>query len=375
MNTIKGKFAEAIIYTDDVEDYALAQIKMLCDNEVSKNSKIRIMPDVHVGKVCTIGLTMTINDKVIPNLIGIDIGCGMTLARIKGKKVELQKLDKAIKENIPAGFDIRKKPHRLAEEFDFSQLHCERHIQKNKAMLSLGTLGGGNHFIELDKDDEGNIYIVIHTGSRHLGKEVTEHYLKAGQNALNKRGISVPYELTYLEGDLMKSYIDDLKTVQAFAELNRNIILDVILKEMKWKTEEEYSSIHNYIDTSNETVEILNSYVLRKGAISAKKDERVIIPINMRDGIILGTGLGNIDWNLSAPHGSGRIAKREDIKNSFTLSEFKKEMKGIYSTCVCKETLDEAPFAYRSVEYIKERISDTVKIDRIIKPIYSFKAK
>ncbi|SEA70702.1 RNA-splicing ligase RtcB, repairs tRNA damage [Oribacterium sp. KHPX15] len=379
MEIIKGAFSEAHVFTTNntdtaLDQYARAQLQMICDNESSKGCLIRVMPDVHPGKVGTIGLTMTIEDRIMPNLIGIDIGCGMTLGKIKGKKIEGQKLDTVIRDCVPSGFNIKRKPHRFAEDFDFSDLYCSSHIRTDKARLSLGTLGGGNHFIEVDKDTDNDLYIVIHTGSRHLGKEVTEYYLNEGQKALKSKGIDVPYELTWLDGELKDSYLHDMQIVQNFASLNRQIILDELVKGMKWKVLESYECIHNYVDASSETLALFNSPIMRKGAISAKNNEKVIIPVNMRDGIILGTGLGNKDWNCSAPHGSGRIMKREDVKNSFTVSSFKSEMKGIYSSCIGKDTLDEAPFAYRPVTDITDVINATVKIDKIIKPVYNYKA-
>lgn len=379
METIKGAYTSAQIFTTNNKDtaidpYAVTQLQMICDQQASTDCRIKVMPDVHPGKVGTIGLTMTIGNKIIPNLIGIDIGCGMTLAQIKGKKIEYQKLDAVIRDNIPSGFNIRTKAHRFADNFDFESLRCTNHIRTDKAILSLGSLGGGNHFIEADKDDDGNFYIVIHSGSRHLGKEVTEYYLTEGQKYLTEKGIDVPYEITWLEGQLMDDYLHDLQLVQKFASLNREIILDELVKGMKWKILDSCECIHNYVDASSETIDAFGSSILRKGAISAKAGEKVIIPINMRDGILLGTGLGNKEWNCSAPHGSGRIMKREDVKNSFTVSSFKSEMKGIYSSCISKDTLDEAPFAYRAIEDITEVIGDTVIIDNIIRPVYNFKA-
>ena len=379
METIKGAYTSAQIFTTNnketaIDQYAIAQLQMICDYESSKGCRIRVMPDVHPGKVGTIGLTMTIGEKIIPNLIGIDIGCGMTLAQIKGKKIEYQKLDTVIRDCIPSGFSIRTKVHRFANKFDFDALKCASHIRTDKALLSLGSLGSGNHFIEADKDDYGNLYVVIHTGSRHLGKEITEYYLNEGQKLLKEKGLAVPYEITWLEGALMEDYLHDLQVVQLFASLNREIILDELVKGMKWKVLNSYECIHNYVDASPETLDTFGSSMLRKGAISAKVNEEVIIPINMRDGIILGTGLGNPEWNCSAPHGSGRIMKREEVKNRYTVSSFKSEMKGIYSSCIGKDTLDEAPFAYRSLEDITDVIGETVTIDRIIRPVYNFKA-
>ena len=379
METIHGIYTSANIYTVKNNEYALdgyarAQLQMLCDNEANAGARIRVMPDVHPGKVGTIGLTMTVGDKIMPNLIGIDIGCGMTLAKIKCKKIEFQKLDTVIRNNVPSGSSIRSDIHHLAEDFDFERLYCRKHIQLNKAERSLGTLGSGNHFIEVDKDEAGDTYLVIHSGSRHLGKEVTEYYLTEGQKALQEKGVEIPYELTYLEDDLKEHYLHDLLIVQEYASLNREIMIHELSKHMKWKLFAQCDCIHNYVDASTETLELFGAPMLRKGAISAKNGEPVIIPLNMRDGIILGTGLGNTDWNCSAPHGAGRIMKREEVRQHFTVSAYKTEMKGIYSSCIGKETLDEAPFAYRTIGDLSEVLSDTVKIENILKPIYNYKA-
>lgn len=336
MKTVKGIYTEAKIFTDDVEDHALAQIKMICDNETAKGSKICMMPDIHPGKVAPIGLSMTVTDKIIPQLLGVDIG-----------------------------FAIRKEPNHMAEEFSYEGLQCIRHINRQKADRSLGTLGGGNHFIELDKSDDGSLYLVVHTGSRHLGEEVAEYYTKLANTCLKEQGKEVPYYMSYLEGDNKAAYLNDVQIIQRYAEWNRQIIVREILKGMKWKVEEQFSVPHNYLDDSR---------MLHKGSISANKGERVVIPANMRDGIILGIGKGNADWNYSAPHGSGRKLKREDVKNRYTVSEFKKEMEGIYSRCVSADTLDEAPFAYRSITEIAEQIEDTVEVTKILKPVYNFKA-
>jgi len=370
METITGKYVAAGIYTvankdTAIDDYARAQVKMICDNKASEGSKICLMPDVHPGKIGPVGFTMTIGERVLPGLVGIDIGCGMTAAKIKGKKLECQQLDKVIRDRVPAGFDVRDKVHHLAEDFDFSRLHCGRHVRTDKAMKALGSLGSGNHFIEIDKDDEKNLYVVIHTGSRHLGKEVADYYMAAGQKVIKSKNEDIPYEMTYLEGALLHDYLHDLLIVQEYAELNRQIIISEIAKGMKWKIEESWSCIHNYIDEEK---------ILRKGAISAKEGEKVIIPINMKEGILLGAGLGNPDWNYSAPHGAGRIMKREDVKSHFTVADYKAQMKGIYSSCIGKGTLDEAPFAYRNLDDIADAIRDTVKLDKIIKPCYNFKA-
>ena len=368
MKTVNGVCTSAKIFTDTIEDYAMAQIEMLCDNEAFEGSRVRVMPDVHPGKVGTIGFTATVREKVMPNVVGIDIGCGISLAKLKQKKTEFPRLDTVIREKVPSGYGVRKKLHRFCEEAALSDLYCYRAVSTEKAFQSLGTLGGGNHFIELDRDADGFLYVAVHSGSRHLGKEVTEYYLREGQKYLKNKGISLPYELTYLEGSLKECYIHDLQIVQDFAAWNRKAILDELIKGMKWKVEEYCSIIHNYIDISG------TEPILRKGAISAKEGEKAAIPVNMRDGILIGKGLGNEDWNFSAPHGAGRLMKREDVKQKFTVSQFKAEMKGIYCSCIGRDTLDEAPFAYRNLAGIREAISETVMVEQILKPVYNYKA-
>lgn len=365
MKTVKGIYAEAKIFTDDVEEYAEAQVKMICDNETAAGSKICMMPDIHPGRIAPIGLSMTVTDRVIPQLLGVDIGCGMTCVKLNKGNAEFQKLDRVIRENIPSGFSIRKTPHYMADEFCYDRLHCIRHINRQKAERSLGTLGGGNHFIELDRGGNGSLYLVVHTGSRHLGEEVAEYYTKLASNRLKEQGKDIPYYMSYLEGKDKDAYLEDVGIIQRYAEWNRQIIVRDILKGMKWKAAEQFSVPHNYLDDVG---------ILRKGAISAQKGEKVVIPANMKEGVILGNGKGNGEWNYSAPHGSGRRWKREDVKKQYTVSEFKKEMAGIYSSCVGADTLDEAPFAYRSVMEIAEKIRDTVEITEILKPVYNFKA-
>lgn len=369
MRELSGIYTSAKIFTDRVEDYALAQLQMLIDDPAFEGSKVRVMPDVHPGKVGTIGFTATVTgQRLLPNVVGIDIGCGMTVAKLKQKKVEFQRLDTVIRDLIPSGSGIRKALHRYIDRFDFSSLRCNAHIDKGRAVRSLGSLGSGNHFIELDRDNGGSLYVVIHSGSRYLGKEVTEYYLNVGQQRVKARRIQVPYELTYIEDDLLEDYIHDVSIVREFAELNREAMLDVLVKGMKWKLLEVDSCVHNYIDTTEETP------IIRKGAISARNGEKVIIPVNMRDGVIIGTGKGNPEWNYSAPHGAGRIMKRTDVKEKFTVSDFKKEMKGIYSSSIGKGTLDEAPFAYRGIEEIADAITETAMVEKIIRPVYNYKA-
>lgn len=374
MITIYGKYTNAIVYTTDneqyaIDDYARSQLQMICDHPSTAGSKIRVMPDVHPGKVGTIGLTMTVGSLLLPNLVGVDIGCGMTLAKVKAKNIECQKLDTVIRDNVPVGGAVRKTSHKYSNRIGLDKLNCYKAIDEAKAERSIGTLGGGNHFIEVDKDEEGALYLVVHSGSRHLGMEVTEYYLKEGQRVsqMKKQG-HAPYDLTCLEGELLEDYLHDLGIVQEFARLNREAMIDEIARGMKWKQLDSYTCVHNYVDFSGAVP------ILRKGAISAKEGEQVIIPMNMRDGIILGTGLGNDEWNYSAPHGSGRVYRRSEVKEHHTVSEFKKAMEGIHSICINKDTLDESPFAYRKIEDMLNVIEETVKIDKIIKPVYNFKA-
>lgn len=368
MKEIKGVYTSAVIFTDDIEEYAEAQIKNICENPIFKDSKIRIMPDVHPGKYCTIGTAMTIKDKVIPYLVGVDIGCGMTCVHLKNKNIELQKLDAVIAKRVPSGMKIRKDAHRFAEDAKLHLLHCKKAVREEKALLSLGTLGGGNHFIELDKAKDGSYYLVIHSGSRHLGVETAEYYQKEASLWCRDHQAELPYSSAYVEGELFVQYLHDMELVQQFAALNRRCIADEIMKGMKWKEQERFDTVHNYISFEN------GEYMLRKGAVSAGAGKQILIPVNMKEGSLICVGKGNPEWNESAPHGSGRIASRSETQNSHTVSEFKKEMKGIYCSVIGKGTLDEAPFAYRGMEAIKSRIEDTADIVEIIRPVYNFKA-
>ncbi len=398
MIEVNGKYNTAKIFTDIVDQDSIAQVTLLCNQEFVKGSKIRLMPDIHAGAGCTIGTTMTIADKIVPNLVGVDIGCGMETVKIKEKHIEPQKLDKLIYEKIPSGFNIREKPHRYFNNISIEDLYCYKEINPIRAEKSLGTLGGGNHFIEADKDDDGYVYIVVHSGSRHLGLEVANYYQEEGYKTLNgttKKNLdelieklksqkrekeiqksitafkntkktNIPKSLAYVSGDLFKRYIHDMRIVQKYAELNRKAIMDEIIKGMKLHIIEQFTTIHNYIDT--------DSMILRKGAVSANNGEKLLIPINMRDGSLICVGKGNDNWNNSAPHGAGRLMSRSAAKQSFTVSEFKKQMNGIFSTSIGKATLDECPMAYKNIEDIINNISDTAEIINIIKPIYNFKA-
>ena len=367
MLEFRGKHNTAIIYTDNVESEAMAQIMELCNQEFVKDSVIRIMPDVHAGIGCTIGTTMTIADKIVPNLVGVDIGCGMETIKLKQKKIDFEKLDNVIYNHIPSGFDIRKKLHKYVEHIDFDSLFCKKHVSLERARLSVGTLGGGNHFIEINEDSSGTLYLVVHSGSRHLGKQVAEHYQNVAYKELkDKKDIKISKQLAYLQGESFYNYLHDMKIVQQYAVYNRKAIVDEIINRMGFEIEEQFTTIHNYID--------LDSMILRKGAISARKGERVLIPINMRDGSLICIGKGNKDWNYSAPHGAGRIMSRRKAKETISLEEFRRTMEGIYTTTVNRSTLDECALAYKPMDEIINDIQDTVEIVDIIKPLYNFKA-
>jgi len=398
MFEIKGEYTTAKVFTNTVEEGAIAQIRQLCDMAYTDGSKIRVMPDVHAGAGCTIGTTMTITDKVVPNLVGVDIGCGMETVQIAEKHIEMEKLDKLIYERIPSGMNIRTSFHRYNDEIELDQLRCRDKANLDRAAKSIGTLGGGNHFIEVDKDEEGNLFLVVHSGSRHLGKEIATLYQELGYQRLNKNDqasvneliaeyksqgrdkeiqaaikerkkqvlTGIPHALAYVEEDLFEDYIHDMRIVQRFAELNRKAMIDVILKGMKLEAVDQFTTIHNYIDTE--------TMILRKGAVSAQNGEKLLIPINMRDGSLVCIGKGNEDWNYSAPHGAGRLMSRTQARNTFNVSEFKKQMQDIYTTSVSKDTLDECPMAYKDMRDIVENIGPTADIVKMIKPIYNFKA-
>ena len=394
MLEIQGKYNIARVYTDNIDNAAYSQILNMMCQCWARDVNVAIMPDVHAGKDCTVGTTMTIKDKVVPNLVGVDIGCGMLVAKLKDKFIEFGKLDKVIKEKIPSGKSHGDKKHRYAKEFDeeFEKLIAN---VKREELLSICSLGSGNHFIECDKDDEGAFYIVIHSGSRHLGVATCEYWqnlaIKDCADLTAIRGaeiskyknqgktdaeikelmkdydhFSVPKNLSYLTGEHMQGYLHDMAIVQQFAALNRAAMLDVIVKEMKFKVTEKFETIHNYID--------LDNMILRKGSISAQAGERVIIPMNMRDGSLICVGKGNPEWNYSAPHGAGRLMTRADAKNSISMKDYKEAMKGIFTSCVSSATIDESPMAYKPMEEIMLNIEPTCEIEKIIKPVYNFKA-
>ena len=395
---IKGKYGTAICYASIVDPLAVDQIKRMLDCKYMENSKVRIMPDVHVGKGCTIGTTMTIEDKIVPNLVGVDIGCGMLTTRIEKRDIDFEQLDAAA-HTVPSGFDVWGENQK---DFDLTQFRCYERL-KHKAYLeqSLGTLGGGNHFIEMDRGSDGELYLIIHTGSRNLGLQVANYYQKLAielnhykeefaerqaelvrtlkvegrrreipealrQLRLEKKDKDVPDDLCYLYGQYMDDYLHDIVLCQQYANENRHLIAKKIIEMCGYTEVDQFTTIHNYIN--------VDEMILRKGAIAAPKGERVLIPMNMRDGCILGIGKSNPEWNYSAPHGAGRLMSRNEAKNRLNMGDYKKSMKGIYSTTVVEDTLDEAPMAYKSVDDILEYLKETVDVVDILKPIYNFKA-
>lgn len=392
------------IFTNNIEQSAKKQIDLLLEQEAFKDCKIRIMPDVHAGAGCVIGFTGNLGNKVIPNIVGVDIGCGMLCVELGNIDIDLEKLDKVIRQYIPSGMNVHEQK---VKDYDFTQLYCYKELKNKDSWLekSLGSLGGGNHFIEIDIDDNNNKYLVIHTGSRNLGKQVAEIYqnkaieycsykkemqeekqkvIKEYKEQGRKKEIQqalidinnkyngktkLPKDLCYLEGKDREDYLHDMKLCQEFAVLNRNLIAIKIMRELNCGLSfigNNFHTIHNYINFEDN--------IVRKGAISARKGERVIIPMNMRDGCIIGIGKGNKDWNYSAPHGAGRTMSRNIARQTLNMKDYKESMNGIYTTSVNEETIDEAPMVYKPMEEIIEHIKDTVEVKKIIKPIYNFKA-
>ncbi len=398
MEEIKGKFATAISYAKVIDEKARDQIARMCDYDFTQGSRIRIMPDVHAGKGCTIGTTMTVLGKAVPNIVGVDIGCGMYTVKLEANTLDFSRWDEAA-HYVPSGMNVWKSKQ---EDFDLQRLHCFSQLTNcNWIENSVGTLGGGNHFIEIDQAKDGTYYLVIHTGSRNLGKQVAEIYqelavdLNVGkasyfeqrerliveykaegrqselESALknlqaNRKNSSIPEDLCYVYGEYLDKYLHDVEICQEFARRNRERIAKVLLERTGVQGAEGFHTIHNYIDTKE--------MILRKGAIAAHKGEKVLIPINMRDGSILAVGKGNEEWNCSAPHGAGRIMSRMQAKAKLNMDEYKKSMEGVYTTSVNRETLDEAPMAYKSLSDILDVIGETVDVIEVLKPVYNFKA-
>ena len=398
MMEIKGQVNTAICFAKVIEEEAIEQIRRMCDYEFTEGSQIRIMPDVHAGKGCTIGTTMTVKDKAVPNIVGVDIGCGMFTVNLGKVEINMEQMDAAA-HFIPSGLNVwecRK------ERFDLLDLRCYRGLKDTRRLeRSLGTLGGGNHFIEIDQAADGTKYMVIHSGSRNLGKQVAEFYqhlaidLNKGkeeyfakrdaliaeykaagrrseiQAALKElkwqsREATIPEDLCFVYGQYLEDYLRDVEICQRFARRSRELMAEIILQQLGLEAVDAFHTIHNYIDT--------DEMILRKGAIAAHEGEKVLIPINMRDGSVLAVGKGNPDWNFSAPHGAGRIMSRTAAKELLDLDEYRREMEGIYTTSVNEATLDEAPMAYKSLEDIIDVIGESVDIIEVLKPIYNFKA-
>ncbi len=399
MIEITGKHNHAVVYTDKLDRETKTQIATLLRQQAVADSKIRIMPDTHTGRHCVVGLTMSIpRKKIIPALIGADIGCGVSIAAIHEVSVDLPRLDQFIHEQIPAASKIRKQSHVLASGIDLARLRCAAAIDAERAALSLGSLGGGNHFIELDRGLDGKLCLVIHSGSRQLGNDVSSFYKdRAYKELLRKtkkvskshgfngrddseytdaprKAISrdkqaklpITYEYAYAEGQVFDDYLHDLAIVQTFARLNRQAIEEVILSGMGLHRMDGFDTVHNTIDTE--------SMILRKGAVSAKRGERIVIPLNMRDGALICTGLGNAEWNSSAPHGAGRACSRTDARHAYAVEEFAEQMRGVYTTTANAQTIDECPMAYKAADRILPFITQTADIVEVIKPIYNFKA-
>lgn len=390
MIKLQGKRNSATVYADQIDPPTKTQIASLLRESAYAEEKIVIMPDTHAGRLVAVGTTMTVGRKLNPSLVGVDIGCGVEVVLVEDRTVDLQALDGFIHREIPAGAKIHAAP---VADFDLSPLRASGRIDRDRALRSLGTLGGGNHFIELDRREDGSLMLVIHSGSRGLGSDVAETYRslavrnerkKAGRRAkeLDREGSEydrkalrrentrrmedVKRDTALLEGAALDDYLCDLALVTAFAEHNRRTIADRICDAMGFTVRERFTSVHNYVDTAHG--------ILRKGAISARQGERVVIPLNMRDGVALGVGLGNPDWNFSAPHGAGRICSRSDARHAYTVEEYKAAMEGIYTTTAELGSLDECPMAYKPPHRILDLITETVRVDEIAKPIYNFKS-
>lgn len=365
---IKGKVNTARCYAKVIEEEAIEQIRRMCDYSMTEGSQIRIMPDVHSGKGCTIGTTMTIINKAVPNVVGVDIGCGMFTVNLEKCDIDFEKMDEAA-HFIPSGRNVW---DGRQERFDLTRLHCYRNMQKTKWLeRSLGTLGGGNHFIEIDEASDGTKYLIIHSGSRNLGKQVAEFYQQLAIDL--DKGIgdylessTIPEDLCFLSGKYLEKYLHDVEICQEFARKSREKMAQVILERTGMTAGDSFHTIHNYIDT--------DEMILRKGAIAAHNGEKVLIPINMRDGSVLAVGKGNSEWNYSAPHGAGRLMSRTKAKSSLSLDEYKRTMEGVYTTSVNENTLDEAPMAYKSLNDIIDVIRESVDVIDVMKPIYNFKA-
>lgn len=394
MKVIKGKYSDAKVFTDNIDDVTVSQIEGFLNEEMTADAQVRIMPDCHAGKGAVIGTTMKVIDRVVPNLVGVDIGCGMLCVEVQKQDVDFAKLDAAVKAFVPSGQSIRTAAHDFIKHVELDRVLAN--FSRDTAVHSLGTLGGGNHFIEMNKTDDGRLFLVIHSGSRHLGVKVANHHQKKAIESLSndKEGLdqlitelktagryqeinraiksyksvlpAIPNDLAYLTGALMQDYFNDLKIAQDYAKWNRAAMVEVLMDAMDFQEVGRIDTVHNYID--------LEHMILRKGAISARKDEWVLIPINMRDGSLLAKGKGNDDWNQSGPHGAGRILSRTKAKQLLELNDFTDTMKDVYTTSVSQDTIDESPFAYKTMQEIIDNTKETIEIQSVLKPVYNFKA-
>lgn len=368
---IKGKYNEAQIFVNnphDIDFASINQVKALCDFKILEDSKIRIMPDICPGIGTTIGSTFTYEEKIIPSLVSGDIGCGVTCVRFKDKNIELSKIDKIIREQLLERKKIDSILSKYQEKVNLNHLYCKKYVDIDRCYNKLGELGGGNHFFSLSKDEYGYLYLTIHSGSRLLGQQVYDFYINEGYKEINDKSYNRLY--TYLKDNLMEMYLHDIEIATSFASANREVIIEIISKFTKNKIIERYESIHNYVDAKNK--------IIRKGAISSLKDEDLVIPISaspIYGGIILGKGLGNEEWNYSAPHGAGRICSRSEAKDLFSFSEYKKAMEGVHSMSITKESIDESPMVYRTKDYLLENIKDSVQVEKILKPIYNYQTR
>lgn len=381
------------IYAKTVEDAAMSQIKEMNNCEAYKDCIIRIMPDCHAGKGCTIGTVIEVKDRIVPNTVGVDIGCGMYVCEIVSENIDLSRLDEVVNKYIPSGFNVHDVPVRYFSQLP--SLFCKDVVKWDYIQRSVGTLGGGNHFIEVDKGSNGNYFLVIHSGSRNLGVTVCDYYQKIAEKECgidpNERQLLINklksegrqreiadaiknlrpkvknMTLAYLEGESFMNYLHDMEIAQMYARINRETIAEIIFEKMGWSFADTFHTVHNYIDTI--------SMILRKGAVEADMYDRLIIPMNMRDGSLLCIGKGNGDWLCSAPHGAGRLMSRKQAFDTLNMDDFTKSMSDVYSTSVCQETIDESPMAYKPMQEIIDAVGDTVEILDVIKPIYNFKAK
>ena len=368
MFELAGKYATAKVFSDEVDSTSISQVIQFLNQPIAEGQTVRMMPDIHAGRGCTIGTTMTITDKVVPNLVGSDIGCGMEVLYLDADEIDFQRLDSIVRTKVPHGYNKRVVPHYFMKDFDLTRLKCYFNLEAgSEGNFDLGTLGGGNHFIEINRTQNNELILVIHSGSRRIGADVCDYYQNEALKEFKRHHIMAQNkDLIYCEGKLFEDYIHDMKIMQDFAARNRQAIADTILTEYGMDYTKQFTTIHNYID--------MDRMILRKGAVSANKNETLIIPINMRDGSIICKGKGNPDWNYSAPHGAGRLFSRSKAKAELSFDEYQRTMDGIYSTSVSQKTIDESPMAYKPIDNILNNVEDTVKIMEIVKPVYNFKA-